>query len=429
MPAGEPNGGDTVLSALHGRFPALRSRDFRLMWIGQTVSVAGGQMQSVALHWHIYLLTGSPLALGMIGLARVIPIIVFSMIGGVVADAHDRRRVLFATQTSLALVAATLAAFTYYGKITAGGIYALTALSAAAMAFNNPARQALMPNLVPREHFSNATSLSSITHQVASIVGPILAAPLMAKGMLAAIYGINALSFGAVILSLFAIRPQVMERPSGEEVRLSWAAVKEGLGFVRRSEILVRTIQLDFLATFFSSANALLPVFAKDVLRVGEYGYSLLAAAPGIGSLLAGGIMAWMPTVRRQGKTVIWAVVVYGFATVVFGASTWFWVSWIALAATGASDTVSTILRQTIRQLVTPDHLRGRMTAATMVFFMGGPQLGELEAGIVASAIGPPKIGAPWSVVIGGIGCLLSTAWVAARSPTLRRYTDKSHDE
>src|SRR5687767_7405183 len=288
MRAGKPDGGDTILSVLHGRFPALRSRDFRLIWFGQTISVAGGQMQSVALHWHIYILTGDPLALGMIGLVRVIPIVVFSMLGGVVADAHDRRRVLFATQTSLALVAATLAAFTYYGRITPGIIYALTACSAAAMAFNNPARQALMPNLVPREHFANAASLSSITHQVASIVGPILAAPLMAKGMLAAIYGINALSFGAVILSLFAIRPQIMQRPSGEEVRMSSAALQEGLAFVRRSEILIRTLQLAFLATFFSSANALLPVFAIDVLRVGEYGYSLLAAAPGIGSPLAG---------------------------------------------------------------------------------------------------------------------------------------------
>ena len=427
MRTGNPDGrGETVLSMLHGRFPALRSRDFRLIWMGQTISVAGGQMQSVALHWHIYALTGDPLYLGLIGLVRVIPIVVFSMIGGVVADSRDRRRVLLATQTWMALVAGGLSALTFSGRISPAWIYVLTALAASAMAFNNPARQALMPNLVPREHYGNAASLSSVTHQVAGIVGPILAAPLMAKGMLGAIYAINAVSFGAVILSLLAIRPRLMERPSGEKVTLGWASMLEGLSFVRRNEILVRTIQLDFLATFFSSANALLPVFAKDVLRVGEYGYSLLATASGIGSLLAGAALAWLPTLRRQGATVIWAVVIYGVATVVFGASKWFWVSWAALAVTGASDTVSTILRQTIRQLVTPDHLRGRMTAANMIFFMGGPQLGELEAGVVASAIGPPRIGAPWSVVIGGIGCLISTAWVASRSPLLRRYSGQA---
>ena len=340
--------GDTDLSVLHGRFPALQSRDFRLLWIGQTVSVAGGQMQSVALNWHLYSITHSPLALGMIGLVRVIPIVAFSLIGGVVADSHDRRRVLFYTQTALALVAAALAAFTYYGRITAPLIYLLTALSAAAMAFNNPARQALLPNLVPREHFTNAASLSSLTYQVATIVSPILAAPLMAKGMLATIYGINAISFGAVIIALILIRPTIIGRSDDERVRMGWDAVKEGLAFVRRSEILVRTIELDFLATFFSSANALLPVFARDVLHVGEYGYSWLAAAPGLGSMLAGAALAWLPAIRRQGPTVIWSVVIYGAATVVFGASKWFWLSWVAFGITGAADTVSTILSSSL---------------------------------------------------------------------------------
>ena len=410
-------GPSTDFGVIHGKFPALRSRQFRLMWAGQTISVAGSQMQGVALNWHIYALTHSTVALGMIGLVRVIPIVIFSLAGGAVADAMDRRRVLFATQVAMLCSAAALAYFTYTGKITVYVIYAITAFSAAAMAFNNPARQSLMPNLVPREHFANAASLTSVAHQLATILGPMIAGLLMVKSSLALIYGINAGSFLAVLIALILIGPVKVYGSSGEKSDISLAAMKEGLQFVMSTPILVWTIVLDFLATFFSSANALLPVFAKDILHVGARGYGILSAAAGVGSLAAGGAMSLMPNIRRQGWTVIWSVVVYGAATVVFGATSWFWLSWLALAATGAADTVSTVLRQTMRQMTTPDRLRGRMTAATMIFFMGGPQLGELEAGLVAK-----WVGAQWSVISGGLGCLVSVLIVAVRAKELRRY-------
>jgi len=406
-----------MLEILRGRAPALRSRNFRLLWAGQAISVAGGQMQSVALNWHLYELTGSPVALGAIGLVRVVPIVVFSLLGGAVADAHDRRRVLLLTQTVMASIAATLGLLTQLGRITPAHIYALTALSAATIAFNNPARQAFTPSLVPREHFANALSLAQITHQIANILGPMAAGALLAHSQLAACYWANAASFGGVILALLLIRPPQITSPPAPPSTISWSAVLEGLAFVRSNPILVWTILLDFLATFFSSASALLPIFAKDVLHAGPRGYGILSAAPAAGSLLAGAFLALTPTIRRQGVLILWAVTAYGAATVIFGASTIFWLSWLALAATGAADTVSTILRGTIRQLVTPEHLRGRMTAASMIFFMGGPQLGELEAGLVAA-----WIGAPWSVITGGVGCLLAVAWVAARAPQLRRY-------
>ncbi len=409
--------GRSLLSILHGRFPALQSRQFRILWIGSTISVAGSQMQIVALNWHIYLLTHSTVALGMIGLARVIPIVIFSLVGGVVADAWDRRRVMFVAQVALAALAAALAGLTYAGRISAGLIYLLTAMGSAAIAFNNPARQSILPNLVPREHLPNATSLSSMTFQVAAIVGPVIAGLLLAHGGLGLIYSINSLSFLAVLVALLAIQLAPREPVQGEESAISLAAMREGLAFVRNTPILVWTIALDFFATFFSSASALLPAFATDVLHVGERGYGFLSAAPAIGSVAAGAAMSALPTPKHQGRIVLWSVVVYGLATVIFGASPWFWLSWLALAGTGASDTVSTILRQTIRQLVTPDHLRGRMTAANMIFFMGGPQLGELEAGVVARFIG-----APWSVITGGIGCLISVVWIAVRAPALRRY-------
>ena len=198
-----------------------------------------------------------------------------------------------------------------------------------------------------------------------------------------------------MIGALFALRlPEgVAAEPGEEKARVSLGALTEGLSFVRRTPILVWTLTLDFLATFFSSANALLPIFARDILHVGARGYGLLAAAEAVGALLTGMLLSLLPQIRQQGRTVIWAVVAYGLATVAFGASHLFWLSWLALALVGAADSVSTILRQTIRQLVTPDRLRGRMTSVNMIFFMGGPQLGELEAGLAAT-----WLGAPWSV-------------------------------
>ena len=175
---------------------------------------------------------------------------------------------------------------------------------------------------------------------------------------------------------------------------------------------------LDFFANFFASAMALLPIFAQDILRVGAQGYGWLYAAPSVGAVVASLLMVRLTDrIERRGRVLLWAVVVYGLATVVFGVSRSFWLTFLCLALTGAADTVSMVLRNIIRQLTTPDHLRGRMTSVNMIFFMGGPQLGELEAGAVAN-----WLGAPFSVVSGGIGCLLATAWIAAQTPALRRY-------
>ncbi|MCC6728689.1 MAG: MFS transporter [Chthonomonadales bacterium] len=401
---------------LAARFPALAHRGFRLLWIGQCISVAGSQMQSAAILWHVALITHSPRALGMIGLFSLIAIVIFSPLGGAVADSRDRRQVLLVTSVLLAAAAALLAWMTLTGRVSLAAIYAITALSAAVVAFANPARHALLPNLVPREDFSSAVSLTSIASQVASIVGPTLAGALIGVGWLGYTYLANAVSFLAVVVALLMI-PAMGPASGGEGGAISLAALRDGFRFVWRAPILVWTIVLDFLATFFSSATCLLPLFATDVLRVGAHGYGLLAAASGIGSLVAGSAMAVQRRVQRQGLLILTAVGAYGFTTVLFGISRWFWLSWLALALIGASDTVSTILRQTIRQMVTPDALRGRMTSVNMLFFKGGPQLGELEAGLVAQAIG-----APAAVVVGGVGCLLAVAWVAARAPQLRHY-------
>ena len=398
---------------------ALRYRDFRLLWLGQMVSVTGSQMQLAAVNWHVWLLTKSALALGMVGLFRGAPIILCSLVGGVFADAVDRKRLMIVTQSVMLASAGGLTLVTYAGLSHVWPIYLLTAIASAASAFDTPARQSLMPTLVPARDLPNAVSLGVIVFYVAMIGGPSLAGLLLATHGPAIVYAINAASYLAVIAALLAMR--VTGRATAQQgeaaSRVSVTALKEGLSFVKQTPIIVQTMTLDFAATFFASATALLPIFADKILNVGARGYGILAAAPAIGAVLTGLVMARLGNLRKQGRLVIWSVAVFGLATVGFGLSHTFWLSLLMLGLTGAADTVSTVLRQTIRQLATPDYLRGRMTSINMVFFMGGPQLGEVEAGAVAALIG-----APLSVVTGGVGSVLAALIALLKARSLRNY-------
>lgn len=372
-------------------------------------------MQIAAVAWQIYLLTHSTIALGLMGLVRVLPIVAFSLGGGVVADVVNRRLLLMVTQTALLLTSVGLAIMTLTGVISIWLIYLLTALAAGALAFDSPARQALVPSLVPRHHMANALSLNSTMFQVANVIGPGLAGVIIATRGVAAVYLIDAASFLAVIAALSVIKPPPV---AGAAPRISVNAAVEGLRFVFQTPILRSTMLLDFVATFFGSAVILLPVFARDVLHVGAEGYGLLYASDAAGAVLAGVTMAFIAgTIRRQGLTILVAVGIYSACTVVFGLSHVFLLSMVALAGVGAADTVSMILRQTVRQTVTPDALRGRMTSVQMVFFMGGPQLGNLEAGLVARGFG-----APFSVISGGLAALVAAALIAHSGLSLRRY-------
>lgn len=418
MPSLSPGlNGQTPEKLRRSSFSALRHRDFRLLWIGMLISVTGTQMQLVAINWHVYLLTKSPLALGAVGLVRVLPIVLCSLIGGVVADAVDRKRLMIVTQAVMLVSAALLAALTASGLNSVWPIYLLTAITSAALAFDNPARQAMLPTLVPAEDFPNAVSLGIVVFNSAMIVGPALAGLLLSVHGPALIYGINAASFIAVIAAVLMMSARGRAEVEGEVAKINLGALRDGLRFVWRTPIIVQTMMLDFVATFFASATALLPIFAAEILNVGPRGLGFLAASPGAGSIVAGLIMARHGVIRRQGKIVLASVAVYGAATVAFGLSRWFWLSLLMLTISGAADTVSTVLRQTIRQLVTPNHLRGRMTSVNMIFFMGGPQLGELEAGVVAALIG-----ASLSVVTGGAGCLIAVAAAGLWGKNLLRY-------
>jgi MFS family permease len=379
-------------------------------------------MQTAGLLWHVSLLVSPErkgLALGAVGIARFLPIVVFSMISGVVADATDRRRLMLLTQTGSALAAVALAVLTFGGVAALWPIYALAALSASVGAFDLPARQSLVPSLVPREDLPNAISLNTIMQQTSQVLGPALGGIVIASLGVGWVYVINAVSFTAVIVALLMMRG-AGGRPSDEGAasEVSWRAAREGLRFVFRSPLIRSTMLLDFFATFFSSATALLPIFAQDILKIGPQGYGWLYSAPAIGATMMSVAMIFLTRrIERRGPVLLWAVAVYGAATIGFGFSTSFWLTFLCLALTGMADTISVVFRNIIRQLETPDRLRGRMIGVNMIFFVGGPQLGEVEAGLVASLWG-----APLSVVTGGLGCLLAVAGVAYSTPELVKY-------
>jgi len=404
-------------------FVALQHRNFRLLWFGLLVSFSGSLMQSAAILWHVSLLVPDDrraLALGMVGLVRVVPVIAFSLLSGVAADVYDRRRLMLVTQSVMAIFAAALAALTWRGLDAVWPVYAIAAASSAAGAFDMPARQALTPNLVPREHLANALTLNTIMFQVAAVIGPAAGGIVIGQLGVAWAYAINALSFLVVIAALVMMREAESARVDGEgkKAEFSLHAAMEGLRFVFRAPLIRSTMLLDFFATFFSSATALLPLYAQDILKVGASGFGWLYAAPAAGAILTSAVMVKaVDGIDRRGRMLTWAVIGYGVATAAFGLSRSFWLSFVCLALTGATDTVSMVFRNLIRQLETPDRLRGRMVGVNMVFFMGGPQLGELEAGLVAQWLGPVI-----SVVSGGIACVAATAWIASVTPALRRY-------
>lgn len=398
--------------------PALRHRQFTLIWIGLIISMVGSQMQQWALFWHISQLSRSPIAVSIIGGVRFAAVLCFSLVGGLVADRHDRRHILFLTQSIALSVALALGVLTLLGVIRLWHIYLLTAIQASAMAFDLPARQALVPNLVPREDLPNAFSLQAIAFNTGAIAGPALSGVIIAYGGQAYTYLINSISFLAVILALLLVGevPQ-QQAASRTGLRAALTDIRDGIRFIRNQPLILSSMILDFFATFFASANTLLPYFTQFVLHVGEIAYGWLAAAASIGAVTVGLVVSQVSRLRRQGQLLVGSVLVFGLATILFGLSRVYAVIFLALVLSGAADSVSTIIRNTIRNLNTPDSLRGRMTGVNQIFFMGGPQLGEVEAGAVAQGLG-----VPFAIISGGVGTILIVALIAARWPALLRY-------
>lgn len=402
------------------------------MWFGLFVSTIGSQMQFTAVNWHIFeLLRGQTytiellgrtidlgaeaLGLGTLGLVRVIPIIIFALAGGLLADTRNRRTLLIYTQIASVFFAGLLAFLTLTDRVTVLMIYFLTAALAGVAAFEQPSRQSLIPHLVPSQHFANAVSLNTLMFTGASVFGPALGGILLAYAGVESVYLVNAISFIAVVVSLFFMSYRGAAAVSA--TGLGWNALLEGLRFTFRTPMIWSTMMLDFLATFFSSARTMLPIVAGDILGLGPVGYGWLSAAAPVGSIIAGSVAALNGEMKRQGAVLLISVIIYGAATALFGLTTSFILAFFFMALTGASDTVSTVIRGTLRQIMTPDALRGRMTSVNMVFFMGGPQLGELEAGLVAAAFG-----VPFAIVSGGIATVALTLLIAWKYPVLRHF-------
>jgi MFS family permease len=403
--------------------PALKHRRFALYWAGILISNAGSQMQVWAIFWHLRELSSDPIVVSGIGFAKFIPILIFALIGGLVADTFNRRKVAIVTQFALMLIALALGMLTNFGLIDLWQIYLLVAVQAIAVSFDSPARQSLIPSLVPRDELPSAFSLNSIAADIGAVIGPALTGLFIATVGLKWIYWINAVSFLAVILALFLMGPVPQVKsldPRKYQLaphRLDFSAIPEGIRFILKSPIILSSMLLDFFATFFSSANTLLPFVVQDVLHAGAIQYGWLSAAQSIGSVTVGLIMAETSHINKQGKLLIAGVTAFGAATILFGVSRSFTLTMIALIIVGAGDAVSTVLRSTIRQLQTPDEMRGRMVSINQIFFAGGPQLGEVEAGAVASAFGTP-----FAIITGGIGCIIAVAAVALKWPALRKY-------
>lgn len=413
------------------RMVALRYRDFRFLWIGEMAATAGRQAQLFAVNWHVFeLLRGQSFTLilfgnaiemgseafglGLLGLTRVIPVLLFALAGGLLADRFDRRSVMLMMRLLAALVALALATLTFANRIDVGMIYALTALGAAAITLDFPARQSIEANLVAARHLSNAISLNMLVTKIATILAPALAGLLLATVNIGVVYAIGAAAFLAAAGSIASIQHRG-KRLNGE--RLNWRAVALGLRFTFRKRIIMGTMLLDFFATLLASARTLLPIVAGDILGLGAFGYGLLATAQPVGGLLAGLFLSLRAELKRQGFVFLVCVAVYGLATAIFGLSTSIVLSYLVFAMTGAADMISSVIRGTIRQLMTPDKLRGRMVSVNMLFFMTGPQLGELRAGIAASFLG-----APLAIFGGGLAATLLAALVAWRFPSIRRF-------
>jgi MFS family permease len=405
-------------------FAALRERDYRVFWTGAAISAIGAQFTTVAMAWQIYELTDSAFQVGLLGLARGIPQVFLLLIGGLLADALDRRRLLMITQLGQLAVAAALAVFTIAGAVTPLILYAGTALLAIFMSVDNPTRQALVPNLVPRQLLTNALALNSTQRQFGQIAGPSLAGLVLAGFGPGPCYAMEAGSRVAMVISLFSITWRSQATPGRSGVTVG--AVREGLGFVWTHPVILSMMILDFGVNLFGAPRALFPVFARDVLHVGPQGLGLLYASTAVGALSSAVLMSFFGQVRRAGLWVLVAVAAFSIFTILFGLSHLFWFSLLMLAAEGAGNTAGAVLRQTVNQLNTPDELRGRVTSVNNVFSNGGPQFGQFRSGVVAEFTSPEV-----SAAAGGLAALAIVVAVAAAVPAVRRYEIPSslHEE
>ena len=373
----------------------LRHRDFRLLWFGQLISTTGQQMQTVTLAWHLFNLTDSTFQVGLIAFFGILPFLVLSFIGGAVADQVDRKHVILVTQSATMATTFVLVGATVADIVTPGIIFGVAFVTGATRAFDAPARQALIPNLVPRGELANALTLNTLLRQMATIVGPGVGGLLIGFFGVSAAYMINGLTYVAVIGALLAMGPvpaTIVRSTAGR-----FEQVLGGLRFARGEPVVLSLLSLDFMVTVLGSTRALMPAFARDVLAVGPEGLGLLYAAPAAGAVVGALILGAFGVTWRNTWIVLIVSAAFGACVLGFGLAIAFPIALIFLFGSGLADVVGEVMRATIVQLRTPDQVRGRVTALSVMFTTGGPQLGQLQSGAIASFAGPAG-----AAVIGG---------------------------
>jgi MFS family permease len=386
-------------------------RAFLLYFSGRLFSSFSRQIIAVAVGWQVYELTGSAFHLGMVGLVQFLPALALTFNAGHAADRYNRKNIVQVCQWIEGLAAAYLAWGSMAGSLSVLDIYIASAIFGAASAFERPAGAAMLPNIVPGPMLQQATALSTGALQIATIGGPAIGGFVFALSPGAA-YGLTA-GFWLLAGIFNGLLPLAQRASSSGDISMS--TLFAGVHFVRRSPTLFGTISLDLFAVLLGGATALLPIFAKDILHTDAMGLGLLRAAPAVGALITTAILARKPLQRRVGRRMFQAVIVFGIATVVFGLSTWIWLSLGALTVMGAADQISVVIRLSLVQLATPDDMRGRVSAVNFLFVNASNQLGEFESGVTAA-----WWGAVPAVLVGGVGSVLIALLWMRLFPTLR---------
>lgn len=396
----------------HDPYAAFRVPAYRSYLLGWIIAMLGTRIQSVAIGWEMYQRTGDALALGMVGLAQALPTMAFAIPAGYLADKFNRPKLMMVSLGLMTLTSAALAALSYrQGSVAA--MYIFLFLDATAVTLGRPARSALMPQLVPTKVFPNAVMWNTSLMQLSAVVGPALGGLVVAYSVPLA-YVIAAASSVVYMLMLARLRFEHDVKAVGAA---TFQTLVAGIRFVFEKRIILVMISLDMFAVLLGGAVYLLPIFAEDILQVGATGFGWLRAAPAVGALVMAILLIYLPPMQRAGRTLLLSVAAFGVATVVFGLSNSFWLSFFMLFLTGAFDNVSMVIRQTLLQLLTPDHMRGRVSAVNSIFIGASNELGGLESGVVAHYFGPV-----FSVVSGGIGTLLVVGATAIASPELRCF-------
>lgn len=394
--------------------PLRESPEFRRLFFGDSISTIGTQMTAVAVPVQVYDLTHSSFAVGVASVAALVPLIVFGLVGGAIADAMDRRKLLLTSSSLLACVSALLFLQAVLGLKQVWLLYVLVFLQAALFAVDSPARRSIIPRLLPDRQIAAAATLSWVMFGFATILGPLVAGALIGVVGLSSAYAIDALSFAAALVAAASIRAIP---PAGGGTKAGLASVLDGLRFLRARPVLLMAFAVDINAMVFGMPRALFPSLAVNRFHGGPGSVGLLYAAPAIGTLLGSLFGGWTSRVRRQGFAVLVAVAVWGVAIVAFGLSSAMWLAVVALAVAGAADTISAVFRTAIQQVATPDEMRGRLSGVFIAVVAGGPRLGDFEAGVVASLASPQ-----FSVVSGGLACVVGVVVLGLAVPAFARY-------